>query len=167
MYQLGREGWKLFGHQKKYWQYRAVDYHTLGIADAYMELLALEESGNIEILAHYTEPESWQVVGDVELRPDLFVEVGDIHKGKRVRLWLEIDMGTERHQKIKEKLADYWRAYRNTTEEDMRLFPRVVFLAPDAMRARELRHIIENGPEAAQDLFLVSTVSEFAGLLFG
>lgn len=166
VYQLGREGWRLYGHDKKYWAYRAIDYHTIGIADAYIELLTLERTGAIEILGYSTEPESWRTIGGVELRPDLFAEVGDVYQGRRWRLWLEIDMGTERQAKIREKLAAYWAAYTNSSETELNLFPRVVFLAPDAMRARELRYIIDDGPVAAQELFLVSTPSEYVALLF-
>lgn len=167
VYQLGREGWKLYGHERKYWPFRAVDYHTLGIADAYIELLQREQSGTIEILGYQTEPESWRAIGGADLRPDLFVDIGLPHKGERVKLWLEIDMGTERQTKIKEKLASYWHAYKNSTQEELPTFPRVVFLAPDDMRARELRYIIEHGPKDAQKLFLVSTVAHYGALLFG
>lgn len=167
VYQLGREGWRLYGREGKYWPYRAIDYHTLGIADAYIELLEMEREGRVEILASTTEPESWVRLAGTDLRPDLFVEVGDLSRGRRVSLWLEIDMGTERQSKIKDKLANYWHVYQNVSEEQLEVFPLVVFIAPDAMRARELRYIIEHGPEDAQDLFLVSTASEYAPLLFG
>lgn len=164
VYQLGREGWKLYGHEQKFWTYRAIDHHTIAIADAYVELLDLEHEGRIEIIQANTEPESWMTVGGVQLRPDLFVEVQDIARGRRGKMWLEIDMGTERQAKIREKLAAYWNAYQNV--EGMESFPRVVFLAPDATRARELRWIIEDGPKRAQDLFLVSTISEYGRLIF-
>ena len=95
------------------------------------------------------------------------MDIGMPWRDERVKLWLEIDMGTERQAKIKVKLADYWRAYKNSTEVDLPTFPRVIFLAPDDVRARELRYIIEHGPKEAQKLFLVSTVPEFANLLFG
>lgn len=166
VYQLGPQGWKLYGREGKYWPYRAVDYHTLAIADSYIELLELEHAGRVEILTHSTEPETWVRVAGVDLRPDLFVEVGDLARGRRVSLWLEIDMGTERQAKIKEKLANYWFAFQNVSENELPVFPLVVFIAPDELRARELRYFIEQGPKEAQDLFLVSTASEYARLLF-
>jgi hypothetical protein len=76
-------------------------------------------------------------------------------------------MGTERQKAIKDKLARYWHAYQHATEDDLPSFPIVLFIAPDDARARELRWIIERGSKDAQALFLVSTMPEFAGLMFG
>lgn len=167
VYQLGREGWKIYGHDRAYWPFRAIDYHTLSIADTYMELLELERRGRVEILGYSTEPQTMTTVGGVALRPDLFADVGDMHRGRRGRFWFEIDMGTERQSKIREKLASYWTAYKNSTEDELSLFPTILFIAPDDARARELRYLVEDGPKDAQRLFLVSKVSEYGGLLFG
>jgi len=164
VYQLGREGWKLYGKGVKYWPYRAVDYHTIAIADAYVGVLELEHKGTIEILGFTTEPDSWVAVNGTELRPDLFIEVGDRGRQRRVSLWLEIDMGTERQKQITDKLAAYWTAYQNA--HSLPVFPLVVFICPDDYRAKELRWMVEKLPKEQQALFLVSTPSAFGPLLF-
>jgi len=165
VYQLGRQGWLLAGREKKYWPFRAVDYHTLAIADAFVEVLELQHRGRIEILNYITEPETRTHIGGVELRPDLTLEVDDLLNGRTVTLWVEVDMGTERLSVIKAKLASYWHAYENAPES-LRVFPQVLFLAADNDRAKELRWAVEQGSREAQGLFVVSTVREFAGLYF-
>lgn len=164
VYQLGREGWKLAGREKAYWPFRAVNYHTLAIADVYRELLELEHAGRLTIEAFLTEPESWQVIAGADLRPDLFVQVADHLNGRSVSLWIEVDMGTERQSAIAQKLAAYWHAYQHADES--RVFPQVLLIAPDNDRAKALRYTIAQGDEEAQALFVVSTLPEFTGLYF-
>lgn len=166
VYQLGSAGWRASGREGRYWPYRAVNYHTLAIADVYSELLSLQREGRIEIQGFTTEPESWTHIAGVDLRPDLFIEVEQKWNTQRLALWIEVDMGTERQKQIKEKLASYWHAYENAPES-MSVFPRVLFLAPDDHRAKELRYIVEQGNEDAQALFFISTMASFTGVLFG
>jgi hypothetical protein len=167
VYQLGSAGWSLTRRQGKYWPFRTVDYHTLGIADAYVELLKLEQAGRARLDGFATEPDSWALIAGADLRPDLHVDVADLGRRRNTSLWIEIDMGTERQKAIKDKLARYWHAYQHATEKDLPSFPLILFIAPDDARARELRWIIERGHKDAQDLFLVSTMPQFVGLMFG
>jgi hypothetical protein len=167
VYQLGSAGHAFSRRQGKYWPFRTVDYHTLAIADAYVELLKLERASRVRIDGFATEPDSWQVIAGADLRPDLHVDVADLGRRRNTSLWIEIDMGTERQKAIKDKLARYWHAYQHATEADLPSFPIVLFIAPDDARALELRWIIERGSKDAQALFLVSTMPEFSGLMFG
>ncbi|TFD15506.1 hypothetical protein E3T26_06910 [Cryobacterium sp. TMT1-21] len=166
VYQLGSAGWKLVGRVGKYWPFRTVNYHTLAIADSYMELLALEREKRIEIIGFTTEPDTWLDIAGADLRPDMFIEVRQVFEKKSLSLWVEIDMGTERQKALKDKLARYWHAYQHADADKLPVFPLVLFLAPDLKRAREIRWLIDNGPKEGQPLFLVSTVPEYARLLF-
>lgn len=166
VYQLGSAGWALVGREGKYWPFRMVNHHTLAIADAYVELLKLERQGRLRIDGYSLEPDSWTVEAGADLRPDLHIEVSDIHRRRTIRLWIEIDMGTERQKAIKDKLARYWHAAQFGSDELREHFPIVLFIAPDDARASELRWIIKRGNQDAQELFMVSTMPEFAGLLF-
>lgn len=166
VYQLGSAGWALCQREGRYWPFRTVNYHTLAIVDTYVELLELERVGKIRIEGFATEPDSWLNIAGSDLRPDLHVELADLHRQRSLSLWIEIDLGTERQRAIKDKLARYYHAWQFADERQLSVFPLVLFLAPDDVRARELRWIIERGEEEAQKLFLVSTPSEFAGLLF-
>lgn len=165
VYQLGREGWKLAGKEKNYWPFRAVNYHTLAIADVYKELLDYQHAGRIAVEAFETEPESWRDIAGADLRPDLYVELADLVNGRGLALWIEVDLGTERLSIIRQKLANYWHAYENAPDS-MKVYPQVLFIAPDAARAKELRWTIQQGNEEAQGLFMVSTIHEFGGLYF-
>lgn len=167
VYQLGSAGWSLARKEGRYWPFRAVNFHTLGIANAHIELLRLEREGRLQILGFTTEPDTHVVIAGADLRPDLFEDVAIPHAGKAMSLWIEIDMGTERATQLKDKLARYWHAFQNSDVTTMPVFPVILFIAPDDTRARELRWIIERGDKDAQELFLVSTMPEFGGLLFG
>ena len=166
VYQLGSMGWVLAGKAGRYYPQRAVNHHTLAIVDAYLELLQVERTGLIEIRGFFTEPDSWRTIEGIELRPDLFIEVLDVYRGRTLHLWLEIDMGTERPKKITDKLAAYWYAYQHSSEAAMPQSSAVFFLAPDDDRAKTLSWIIEQGDEDAQKLFAAFTISSFASLLF-
>lgn len=163
VYQLGRAGWALAGKEKNYWPFRSVDYHTLAIVDVFTELLDYERRGRIAIRGHVSEPETLRTIGGVELRPDLFVEVDDLLNGRTITLWVEVDMGTERMSIIRKKLADYWHAYQHS-DDSLKVFPQILFIAPDDDRAKQLRFTIEQGPQEAQALFMVSKLNEFGGL---
>jgi hypothetical protein len=166
VYQLGSAGWTFCRREGRYWPYRAVSYHTLAIADAYIELLKLERSGAIRIDGFSTEPDSWLTVAGADLRPDLHVDVADLYRRRSVSLWLEIDMGTERQKQVKDKLARYWHAYQHADSSTLPVVPLVLFIAPDEARERELKWMIDRGPEEAQALFMVSNMDGFASLLF-
>lgn len=166
VYQLGSRGWTLCGREGRYYPLRSVNYHTLAIVDSYVELLKAERKGNIHIVGLLTEPDSWRNIAGADLRPDMHVEIEQSSRQRSTSLWLEIDMGTERPKAIGEKLARYWHAYSHVTEDVLPVFPLVLFLALDDARAKELRWVIERGPEEARALFMVSTINEFCGLLF-
>ena len=166
VYSLGPVGWRLMQREGRYSPARSINYHTLGIADAFTELKRLENAGRIQIETYETEPDSWRMIQGADLRPDLYVKVSDPFKGRSMSLWLEIDLGTERSRQIREKLAAYWHAYRHATDADLSVFPLVVFLAPDDEREWELRDIVATGKEEAQALFLTSTIYNFTGLIF-
>lgn len=172
VYQLGSEGWKLVGRPGKYWPFRARNYHMLAIPDAYLEMLELEREGKLTIETYSTEPESHRMFGEVTLRPDLDIVVSHPFKDSLRPLWLEIDMGTERRSAITRKLAEYIYVYKHANrgavegQEILPVWPQVVFLAPDMPRVRELRAWIQAGPEEGHNLFIASTIPEFARLLF-
>ena len=164
VYQLGTQGRKYLGREAGY-PYRAVHYHTLAIADAFIGLKRLEREGTIEIIGMATEPDTWQTIAGADLRPDLFVELGIPSKGITLSLWIEMDMGTERQKQLKEKLARYWHAYQHATESDLKVFPVVLFLAPDDERVKELSYLVNSGPDEAKALFMVQHQGSFPQLL--
>jgi hypothetical protein len=165
VYQLGSAGWDLARREGRYWPYRAVNYHTLAIADTFVSLKQYEKSSHIKITGLSTEPDTWSTIAGAELRPDMLVELDLVGRQRSLSLWIEIDLGTERQKQIKDKLARYWHAYNNVDQAEMPVFPVVLFIAPDPERARELNWIIDRGVEESRDLFLVMQAHEFPQML--
>lgn len=164
VYQLGTKGRKYFGRDKKY-PYRSIHPHTLAIADTAIALKRLEREGTIEIIGMATEPDSWQELAGVDIRPDLFVKLGLVGQGISVSLWIEVDMGTERQKQLKEKLANYWHVRQHVTMEELRTVPRVLFLVPDDERLKEIAWLIDSGPVEAKEMFRVQRQDSFPQIL--
>ena len=153
VYQLGRRGFFLF-NTGRYNPARAVNYHSIAIVDSYLILRRLEADGALQILGYSTEPDCWVTIDRNELKPDMFVE---IQTTEPLKLWLEVDMATEGQRQIKDKLVRYWRAFNDADSRVWPEFPLIVFVAVDDERAKELRWLIDQGAEQAQELFRVTT----------
>lgn len=155
IYSLGPEGWRICKREGR-WHRRAVDYHALSIVDAYTRLMDQQRAGVFSLRGFTPEPECHLTVDGYELRPDAYTE---LERGGRVlKLWLEIDLGTERPARIADKLRRYVGAYRSGKVDP---FPRVVFVTPDSERTSELAWIIKRRPEEEQPLFRVVEMASF------
>lgn len=159
VYQLGSKGFYLM-HTGRYSPARAVNYHALAIADAYVNLLSEAETGAFSINGFSTEPDCWAEIAGIQLKPDLYIDITVTRSGERRKAWLEVDMGTEGQRQLKGKLESYWRAYNDADVEDWPVFPFTWWVAIDQARANELAWLIEQGPRDAQQLFRVTTVAE-------
>jgi len=166
VYQLGSMGRKLLGRSGR--PMTAVNPHTLGIADAFCEILEYAHKGRIEIFEYRTEPNSWWDVNGVIVRPDLDVRYNDVWRREGGHVFIEYDRASEHDRIIRAKLDDYIAAYNSIDGDDENVppFPLVVFVAEDAPRAKELQKLVDERSEHDRELFLVSTVTEFAPLLF-
>ncbi|WOI90200.1 replication-relaxation family protein [Rhodococcus qingshengii] len=162
VYQLGAEGWRYMRREGKPWAYRSIDAHMLAIADCYVAAVEAERAGDVRILDVLTEPETWLDVAGADLRPDMRLDIGVVAKRANLRLWLEIDQGTERRKQLTDKIARYRHAYRHWTDEhEGEVFPLVLFVAIDNERARELRTLIKQLPDNARGIFDVVTAESF------
>ncbi len=162
VYGLGRRGFYMH-FEGRFIPPRTVNYHALAILDSYIALYRLQQAGRLVIVGLSTEPDCWLKVGGNELKPDLYVELSR-GSGNTLRLWLEVDMATEGQRQIKDKLLRYWQAY---NEAEWPTFPRVVWVAVDDERAKELRWLIRQLPEERQGLFTVRTLANFGGAFGG
>jgi len=160
VYQLGSRGYYLF-NTGRFAPPRTVNHHTLAIADCYVTLAQLARAELLEVLGVSTEPDCWRHVGGIELKPDMLAHVRPRGRAD-VKLWLEIDMGTEGQRQLRGKLESYWRAYQDADEHEV--FPLVVWVAIDAPRAQELAWLVSQGPRDAQALFRVTTRQTLANL---
>jgi hypothetical protein len=164
VYQLGRRGWRMLERSGTYWQARAVNVHSLAIADCFVALKWAERGGGVEVLTFEVEHEARREVGGVQLTPDAYARVGILSPRRLLSLWLEIDMATERASQILEKCGRYWRAYELW---DGAVYPRVLFVAPDDARERQLsRFLASVKPDESKPLFQTCTLGSFPQCLF-
>lgn len=158
VYQLGRAGWRLLGKGGGYRPLQVVDYHTLTIAECFVLLHRLERGGELAVITYEADPASRRTVGDILLTPDAYVELGVSAQRLKYSCWLEIDRDTENAEVIKGKCVRYWRAFQSWDND---VFPYVVFVVPDAGRAREVERVVAGGPDEAQALFRVHPLDGF------
>lgn len=152
VYQLGRAGHFLF-RDGRYSEWKSINYHALAIADAHLQFLRLERAGKLVIVGFSCEPDCHRIIGDVDLRPDIYEELSK--PGAILRAWLEIDLSTEGQKQIRGKLDKYYQARIQATVEDMPEWPRIYWVTVDDWRAKELRWIISQTPPEQQQLFRV------------
>jgi hypothetical protein len=162
VYSLGRRGFYQY-FEGGYSAARSVNYHTLAIVDCFVTLRRLEREGAFKVLAMSTEPDCWAVIGGVELKPDLYVE---LERGTgRLLWWLEVDMGTESQKQLQGKLEAVVRAYRDYDEADALKWPtlpRTLWVGVDEERAKELAWLVGRLPAEAQRLFAVTSKEHLA-----
>lgn len=154
VYQLGRSGWRLLDRAGTYWQPRAINPHTLAIADCFGRMLDAERAGSLTLVGFMPEPACHVVVDGVTLTPDAIVEVGFRAQRLKLSCFLEVDLGSEHRAVIREKCTRYWRAYQRWQEA---VFPYIVFVVPDDMRQATIEQVVAAGPDEAQPLFVVCT----------
>lgn len=177
VYGLGRRGYVMMFGPGNYSPRRSVDYHALAILDSFISLKRLERLGiaglgpRVRMVGYSTEPDCWVTVSGDELKPDLYVDIeapGVAWYGRRLlpgeilKLWFEIDMGTEYQRHIREKLLRYVRVYNNAHWDE---FPLVLWVAVDVERAKELTWLIkQHVREDWRGLFRVTTLMQFPTL---
>ena len=156
VYRLTPKGWRYLRTDKMYRALRTIDRHRLAIVDAYVKTVECERAGTIRINEVVEEPECYQIIAGVKLTPDLYLNADLLAAQTRRRIWVEVDMGTERRKQITEKLARYRQAYRAWGDERPgQPFPKIVFMAIDEERERELQTIINEMSEQGRKLFAV------------
>lgn len=167
VYQLGRKGYLTY-FEPPYKRATTIKFHSLAIADCWVTLKGLERAGVLEIEAATTEPDSWLTIGSTDLRPDMFVDLKH-RTGRQYKLWLEIDMGTESQKQIRAKLDLYLKAWADSDVYEWQGtgwtdFPRVLWVAVDEERERELRWLIRQLPEDSRKLFRLTEKRKLANL---
>lgn len=154
VYGLGVNGYRVMTPRGgKFTPARQVKPHTLAVADAYVALANAERAGLLTIAGHLTEPDTWQEVEGIKLRPDMVVEL--ITRVEPEAWWLEIDTGTEGVRDIADKMNNLLDAKDRSgvfevtrpdgsqyyEEAGLVPFPRVVWIAPDMARVHELEWV--------------------------
>jgi hypothetical protein len=143
--------------------------HTLAVAQLFVDLVDAERQGLVEIATFSPEPECWRPYpgawgAGLTLKPDAYLKlaVGDYE----FSWFIEQDMATEAQTTIEGKARQYLDYYRTGVEQVERgVFPRVLWIVPNAAHAERVRETLERLPANAQRLFAVRTTVEALGLL--
>jgi hypothetical protein len=140
--------------------------HAVAVTNCYVVLKQLEARRQIELVHFDAEPNCWrQYIGRggaaMTLRPDAFAITG---AGDWEDRWfLEVDRGTEYPSRIRSKAKQYisyWQSGREQAQSDV--FPKVLFVAPDALRVDQLVKTLSSFETDHWRLFQVTSAEQFA-----
>ncbi len=120
--------------------------HRLAVTELYVTYRERSDAEWTPTLKQFVaEPHCWRRFSwgkDQILRPDAFVVLTD--KGKLFPRFIEVDMGTERLERIGEKVKQYCDYFHTGREQKYYdgIFPRVVFLVLDEDREQRMEEYI-------------------------
>ncbi|GAB3067973.1 replication-relaxation family protein [Pedococcus soli] len=137
---------------------RTPDPHTLDITELYVQLASTADELNSTKLQTF-EPEAWAQmrVGQIELKPDAYVEMAG--GGYTDPYFIEVDRGSEFASQLSRKMRHYTAAYnRWDVDRDGDTFPVVLWIVPDAQRARFIENVVRRQDEPS--LFQVTTFDD-------
>lgn len=145
--------------------------HRLSVSQLYVDLVAAERGGLLDLLDFEAEPDCWRRYVDgfgaqVALKPDAFVRVGV--GAYEDRCFIEVDLGTESRSVVARKLRaylDYFQAGQEQTEHGV--FPRVLLLTDSETRRAVLVELCARLPAEAWQLFTVQTLDRSTAAISG
>jgi len=135
--------------------------HMLAVADTAVALIEQAGAGRFELLELDLEPACWRTflsgsAAPISLKPDLLVVTADAET--ETHSFVEVDLGTEHLPAVLRKCRTYQRYHATGTEQDERgLFPAIVWIVPDPIRAGRIRDGITADPHLTSDLFWITT----------
>jgi hypothetical protein len=134
--------------------------HALQVAELHTLLIEADRSRQIELLQldsdHASQRSYGGTVGPSRiLKPDSYVRVG---VGKyEDSYFVEVDMATEGSRALENKLRQYVEYEATGLEQAERgVFPKTVWLTPDAKRAKAIEACVERLLRSAGKLFIVT-----------
>lgn len=151
VYQIGPAGWKAAAMDGAYYLSRSIKYHSLAICDTYLRVYH-SQSDELRIIRYETEPDSHVKINYAALEPDLYMEF--MTARGVLRVWFEIDLGTERPRQLKDKMARYHHALQGASEK-WNPWPFVIWVVPDEKRRAELESLIKLEPADSRGMYRV------------
>jgi hypothetical protein len=161
---IGQRVLALSGARRRFREPSAIFVdHTLAVSQLAVDLTLAERAGQCEILKLQAEPDCWRtfsgVAGRVLMRPDMEVTLGIGEY--EVGYFIEVDRGTEHLPALLRKCHGYEAYYRSGREQDAHgVFPRVLWIVPDELRAERLRQALQRDHRLTKGLFLISTTDQ-------
>lgn len=135
--------------------------HQLAVADVAVSVIEQTTAGRFDLLELDLEPACWRIFTGtantvVTLKPDLLVVTANTTT--ETHSFVEVDRGTEHLPAVLRKCRIYQRYADTGTEQASRgLFPAVVWIVPDAVRAAKIRAAIAADKAMRADLFWTVT----------
>jgi Replication-relaxation len=146
--------------------------HTLATTELALRLAEADRDGTLGLIEVQQEPACWRTYPVVfaparTLKPDLFIRVAAGQRGEQEDRWLvEIDLGSCSARTIARKASAYGEHYRSGIEQDRHgVYPRVVWLVPDAARAQQIERVLHRQPAGTRRLFTVRPFDEATSYL--
>lgn len=134
--------------------------HSLAISELYVRLREEERSGDLRLVDFTTEPGCWRTFhgpggARVVLKPDVAMTV---QLGRFEDHWfVEVDLGTESRPTLARKCELYRRYWQAGTEQARTgVFPRVLWLVPDAPRHEAMTGVLGQQPAESWRIFAVA-----------
>ncbi len=174
IYALGPVGQRVLGSDGPRRRFREPSAlfvsHTLATSELYVRLHEAARTEELQLIGIETEPRCWRSVtaigGQLLLKPDLFIVTGNAEYD--YRWFVEVDLGTEHAPAIIRKCRAYEAYYRSGVEQAAHaVFPRVLWVALDNVRAERLRTAIAGTTDLTDGLFVVTTAEHVIKVLAG
>jgi hypothetical protein len=145
--------------------------HYLAIADTHLALLQATRAKRLELLTVEIEPAAWRSYTGPSgqpavLKPDLYAVTAT---GEFEDHWfIEVDRATESIPTLIKQCRQY-EAYRRAGAEqaDSGLFPLVLWVVPDELRAAKVRQALAAARELDDALFRITTPDQIIATITG
>jgi Replication-relaxation len=129
--------------------------HALAVAELHIRLVEGERASQYELLERTAEPACWRSADGALLKPDSYLRLGV--GAFEDSYFVEVDLGSEGSAAIERQLERYLAYARSGREQAERgVFPKVLWLAPDAERTRALAEVIARFAPSEPELFAVA-----------
>lgn len=143
--------------------------HALAVSELHTRLVEAARAGGPELLERSAEPACWRSFGGVGasiLKPDSYVRLGA--GDFEFVYFIEVDMGTEGSRALDRQLRAYVSYYEAGREQaEHGVFPKVLWLAPDARRVEAIEECVRALPRERRELFEVRELAEVETLFAG
>jgi hypothetical protein len=141
--------------------------HTLDIAELFVRLTEAYRAKRVELIEFEAEPDCWRPFygphgARVLLKPDAFVRSAHIGSDVEELRFVEVDRDTHSVTALENKFRMY-RQHWASGREQLRwsdTYPRVLWLAPNLKRLRQLIDVAAAQPEQSWKLFQIRLYDE-------
>jgi len=138
--------------------------HSLAVAELHARLVEAARSGSFELLERTSEPACWRATEGATLKPDSYLRLG--LGPYEDSYFIEVDMGTEGSAALEAQLERYLAYARSGCEQAAHgVFPKVLWLTPDAGRKEALEAVVAQSAASDPELFAVAQLKDAISVL--